>query len=131
MRSKLSTSVLASAALAAVALSTIPAMASTSRILKVPFRFTVDGKELPAGDYFVVREDGHDFVRLQSRDLSHSFVWLASPCASRADRVILQFEPQGDTHVLESVQFGPLITHNLAGKSRKIENVSPQEAPGQ
>ncbi|MGA2046741.1 MAG: hypothetical protein ABSG96_03570 [Terracidiphilus sp.] len=131
MRSKLSTFVLASAALAAAALSTIPAMASTATTLNVPFRFTVDGKNLPAGKYMVVREDGHDFVRLKSVDSSYSFVWMASPNASRSDRVILKFEPQGETHVLESVQSGPLVTRILNRKSKTTEDVSAQEAPGQ
>jgi hypothetical protein len=130
MRSKLSTFALASAALAAAALS-IPAMASTSTTLNVPFGFTVDGKDLPAGKYLVVREDGHDFVRLRSVDSSYSFVWMASPSATRSDRVILKFEPQGETHVLESVQSGPLVTRVLNRKSKTTEDVSAQEASGQ
>jgi hypothetical protein len=106
-------------------------MASTSKTLTVPFNFTVDGKNLPAGDYLVSRDGGHDFVRLQSRDLSYSFVWVGSPTATREDRVILKFEPQGDTHVLESVQSGPLVVSRLTRKSRKTEDVTPQDAPGQ
>jgi hypothetical protein len=131
MRSKFSTFVMASAALAVAALSTIPAMASTSNKLTVPFSFTVNGKNLPAGEYLVIRDDGHDFVRLQSVDASYSFVWMASPSATRADRVILSFEPQGETHVLESVQSGPLVTHRFTRKSRMTEDVSAPVAPGQ
>jgi hypothetical protein len=132
MRSKLSTFVLASAALAVAALSTIPAMASASTTLKVPFSFTVDGKNLPAGDYLVLQDETHDFVRLQSRDLSYSFVWVARPSATnKTDRVILTFDPQGDTHALESIQYGRLVTSKLNRKTKKTEDVSPQLTPGQ
>jgi len=131
MRNKLSTFVLASATLAAVALSTIPAMASTSKSVTVPFSFTVDGKNLPAGEYLVLRDDTQHFVSLQSRDASQRFLWIANPSATKTDRVILKFNPQGDTHSLESVQFGPLVTSRLDRKSRKTEDVSPQYAPGQ
>jgi hypothetical protein len=131
MRRKLSIFALASAAFAAAALSTIPAMASTSATLKVPFSFTVDGKNLPAGDYIVQRDDTQQFVSLQSRDSSQKFLWIANPSATHTDRVILRFDPQGETHVLESVQFGPLVTSNLNRRSKKAEDVSPQYAPGQ
>jgi hypothetical protein len=131
MRSKLSTFVLASAALAAVALSTIPAMASTSKTLTVPFSFTVNGKNLPAGEYYVVRDDTQHFVGLQSQHSSQSFLWIANPSATRTDRVILKFDSQGNTHVLQSIQYGPLVTSRLDRKSRKTEDVSPQSAPGQ
>jgi len=56
---------------------------------------------------------------------------MASPSATRSDRVILRFEPQGETHVLESVQSGPLVTRILNRKSRTTEDVSAQEASGQ
>jgi hypothetical protein len=46
--------VLAPAAMAAAALATNTAMAET---LKVPFTFTVDGKDFPAGLYSVQRQE--------------------------------------------------------------------------
>lgn len=131
MRSKLITFVLASAVLAAVALSTIPAEATTSKTLTVPFSFTVNGKNLPAGNYYVVRDDSRNYVGLLSKDSSQSFLWIASPCATPTDRVILKFGSQGETHVLQSIQYGPMVTPRLDRKSRKTEDVSPQSAPGQ
>ncbi len=131
MRIRFNALVLASAALAAVALSTIPAMASTTKTVTVPFSFTVDGKSLPAGEYLIQRDDTQHFVGLQSRDASHNFLWIASPSATKTDRVILKFNPQGETHSLESIQFGPLVTSRLNRKSKKTEDVSPQFTPGQ
>jgi hypothetical protein len=131
MRSKLSTFVLASAALAAVALTTIPAVAATSTTLKVPFSFTVDGQSLPAGEYAVARDDGGNFVSLRSKVTSQSFTWVASPTATNNERVILKFDGQSQEHALQSIQYGPLVTAKLSKKSKKTEDVSPQFTPGQ
>jgi hypothetical protein len=131
MRSKFSTLVLASAALAAVALTTIPAVASATTTLNVPFSFTVNGRSLPAGAYSVQRDDSGNFVRLQGRDPSQNFVWVASPATIKGDRVVLKFDSQGQTHVLQSIQYGPVITTRLDRKTRKTEDVSPQDMPGQ
>jgi hypothetical protein len=45
--------------------------------------------------------------------------------------VILTFDPQGDTHALESIQYGRLVTSKLNRKTKKTEDVSPQLTPGQ
>jgi hypothetical protein len=130
MRSKFSTLVLASAALAAVALATIPAVAETSTTLNVPFSFTVNGQSLPAGTYSVQRDIPGNFLTLKGRDASQRFAWPALPGATRSDRVILTFDGQGQTHVLQSVQFGPLVTSRIGKKNRKTEDMSPQDMPG-
>jgi hypothetical protein len=130
MRSKFNTLVLASAALAAVALATLPAVAETSITLNVPFSFTVGGQSLPAGMYSIQRDISGNFLRFQGKDSSHSFVWLALPGATRSDRVILKFEGEGQTHVLQSVQYGPLVTNRLDKKTRRTEDLSPQTMPG-
>jgi hypothetical protein len=129
MRSKLSTLVLASTALAAAALATLPAVAETTTKLTVPFSFTVDGQSLPAGEYSVKRDNV--FVRLEGKDASQSFVWVAAPTATKGDMVILKFDPRGETHVLQSVQYGPLVTNRLDKKSSKANEMSPQYVPGQ
>ncbi|MGO9340547.1 MAG: hypothetical protein ACLPY1_23995 [Terracidiphilus sp.] len=129
MRSKLSTFFLASTALAAAALATIPAVADTTTKLNVPFSFTVNGRSLPAGIYSIHRDS--NFVRLVGKDATESFTWVAAPSAAMGDKVILRFDPQGVTHALQSVQYGPLVTTTLDRKSRKSEEVSPQYVPGQ
>jgi hypothetical protein len=130
MRSKFSTLFLASAALAAVALATVPAEAETSTTLNVPFSFTVGGQSLPAGTYSVQRDSSGNFLRFQGKDASQSFVWLANPGATHGDRVILKFAGQGQTHVLQSVQYGPFVTNRLDKKKRNTEDLSPQAMPG-
>lgn len=128
MRFKFPTLILAPAVLAAAALAINPAMAET-KTLKIPFSFTVEGKSLPAGLYTVQRDHPGSFVKLQSMDLSQSFTWLASPSATKTDRVILHFEEQGQTHVLQSVQYGaletPRLTKNIKGIKGVIEEISP------
>jgi hypothetical protein len=131
MRSKFSTFVLASAALAAVGLATIPAVAATSTTLNVPFSFTVNGHSLPAGPYLVQRDDFGNFLRLQGKNPSQSFIWVTEAAGTRSNRVILKFVPQGQRHVLESVQYGPVITSRLDRKTRPTEDITPQTEPGQ
>jgi hypothetical protein len=131
MRSKFSTLVLASAALAAVALATIPAVAATSTTLNVPFNFTVQGQSLPAGLYSVQQDYSGSILRLQSRDGSRSFSSIAIPSEKNGDRAVLRFNTVGQTHVLESIRLGQLITPKLNKKTRKTEDVSPQDMPGQ
>lgn len=131
MRSKFSTFVLASAALAAVALATIPAVAATSTTLNVPFSFTVGGHSLPAGLYSVQQDLSGGILRLQSRDGSRSFSSIAIPSEKNGDRAVLRFNTVGQTHVLEFIQSGPLITPKLDKKTRKAEDLSPQTLPGQ
>jgi hypothetical protein len=132
MRSKLGTLTLASVALAAVALSTIPAMAATTTTFKVPFSFTVDGKDCPAGIYSVQRDSLSKTVTLQSKNAPRGFIWVAAWAPSDdSNRVTLKFDAEGQTHALRSVQFGPLVTARLDKKTRKIEDVSAQIEPGQ
>jgi len=134
MRSKLSTFILASTVLAVTALATLPAVAATSgtsATLKVPFSFTVNGRSLPAGEYSVQRDTSGNFLRLRSKDASESFVWVVGSNATPGDRIILKFDPQGQTHALQSVQFGSLTTVKLDQKSRKSEDVSAPVMPGQ
>ena len=133
MRSKFFTLTLASAAMAAVALSAIPAVATTTtRSLKVPFSFTVNGKECPAGVYLIQRDVFTNIVRLQSKDASKSFTWIAGPsAATNAGSAILSFDQIGDKHVLRSVQSGSLETHRLDSETMKSKAVTVQVTPGQ
>ena len=111
MGSTLRNFVLAPAAMAAAALATNTAMAET---LKVPFTFTVDGKDFPAGLYSV-RQSSHNLVTLISKDASQSFTWVVAPGdpAPTDTAVTLRFSELGETHALRSVQYGPLITPRL------------------
>lgn len=131
MKIKFSTLVLASAALAAAALTTIPAMAATTTTLNVPFSFTVNGHSLPAGQYSVQRDTSGNFLRLQGKDGSENFLWVAAATSGDTGRVILRFDEQGQTHALHSVQYGPAVTTRLDRKTRKHEGVAPQYMPGQ
>jgi hypothetical protein len=120
--------VLAPAVMAAAALATNTAMAET--MLKVPFSFTVAGKTCPAGIYEVEREVSSNLVILTSKDASRSFSWVVSPGApSPTDSaVILRFDNFGQTHVLQSVQYGPLITSRL---DKKIMHAPTEIVTGQ
>jgi hypothetical protein len=129
MRSKFSSLVLASAALAAIALATIPAVAETSATLNVPFNFTVNGQTLPAGEYSVQRDDSGNFLKLHGKNSAQSFIWTALPGADSRERVILKFDGQGQKHVLQSIQFGPLTTVRLDKKTRHTEDMTPQTIP--
>jgi hypothetical protein len=116
---------LASAIAATAALATVPAMASTT--VHVPFSFAVAGKILPAGIYRVERDSSGSFVTLASLKSSQSFTWILNPShPDPSDRkVSLKFESRDQTHVLESIQFGSMVTPNL-DRVRSDEQVSEQ-----
>ena len=119
------TLVLASAAMAVVAITSIPAMAANRVMLTVPFSFTVQGTTLPAGDYSVTRDDLRSLVRLESKDASRGYMWFVHSADTRADRVALRFEVDGQTHALQSIQCGHSETSRLTKKAKKGENIAP------
>jgi hypothetical protein len=132
MRFRLGTLTLALATMAAVTLATIPAEAATSTKLKVPFSFTVDGKECPAGFYWVQRDTVASTVTLQGKDASQSFIWIAGPSeTTKRSGVILSFDQVGGMHALRTIQSGSLVTPRLDKKLLKTEDISPQDQPGQ
>jgi hypothetical protein len=131
MKSKFSALVLASAVMVAAAMATVPAVAETSQTLNVPFSFTVGGQLLPAGTYSVHHDISGNIVNLQSTDASYHFTSIAIPSASDSGRVVLKFSVNGQTHALQTIQVGPLVTPRLDKKSRKTEDVTPEYVAGQ
>ena len=113
MKSILSKFVLAPVILAAAAAITTSAMAETT--VNVPFKFTAAGQVCPAGYYTVKHDDNRNFVTLTSKDAGTSFTYVIGPgAAAPTDRKIsLKFDNLGGTHVLQSIQYGPLITSRL------------------
>ena len=128
MKTNLRAFVLASAAVLVAAAATIPAVAETSATLRVPFNFTVYGRTFPAGDYAVVRSPNLAFLRLQSKNSFEGYSWIATPSETKRDRVVLLFN--GESHALQSVQFGTVISPRLDKKSKEKESVVPIEVGG-
>jgi hypothetical protein len=123
MRSILQNVILASA-IASTALATNSAMAAST--VNIPFNFTAAGKTLPAGNYLVKHDSTGSFVTLESADASQSLTWLLCPGeAQPTDRkIVLRFDDEANTHVLQSVQFGPMITQRLdKDASKKLASV--------
>ena len=119
MRSILRKVIVASVFGAAVALVGNSAMAATR--VNVPFSFSVAGKTLPAGGYHLVHDPSSAFVTLRSLDSNASYTWLLNPGPSEYDKKIaLKFEDRNGKHVLESVQYGSMVTPRL-DKSRSID----------
>jgi hypothetical protein len=130
MHSILRNFVLAPAVMAAAALATNAAMAET---VKVPFNFTVAGKDFPAGYYSVKREFCQGMVTLRNSATSQSFTSIIAPGAPAPTdtAVTLRFDELGQDHVLQSVQFGPLITPKLDKKAKQTEHALTRIVPGQ
>jgi hypothetical protein len=128
MRSTLSSLILASAILAAVAFTPNSANAQSNTIVKVPFAFTVAGKNCPAGTYTVERGAMANTVKLTSMDAKRSFAWIAGPAEPAKDgsSVVLKFDAVGQAHVLRSVQAGALLTSRL-DKNLIIPEQQPTE----
>jgi len=123
MRSILRKAILASVFGAAVALAGNSAMAATR--VNLPFNFTVAGKTLPAGGYHLVHDPSSAFVTLRSLESNDSYTWLLTPGPSEYDKKIaLKFDDLNGTHVLQSVQYGSMVTPRLDNKSIDIERES-------
>jgi hypothetical protein len=127
MQSILRKLALAPAVLAAAALMTPSAMAETT--IKVPFSFTVGGTVFPAGRYVVERDDSGSFVSLINRDVPKVASWVLTPGSPdpTENKIALRFDQVGHTHVLQSIQYGSLITSKL---DKNIERQSNQLSEG-
>jgi hypothetical protein len=131
MRINFRSLVLASAAIAATAIATVPAQAVTSgsTTLNVPFDFTVDHQSLPAGHYVVERDATGNFIKMESENGSRLFHWVALSSGESATRITLRFDRRGDSHALQSVQIGPLTTPRLDRKL-SVRDREAQEVVG-
>jgi len=109
--------VLAPAVLAAAALTANAAMAETT--VKIPFNFTAGGHVCPAGLYTVEHESDSGFVTLLRKGSADTFTWVVGPADATPSerRITLRFDEVGNTHVLQSVQYGNLITARLDKKT--------------
>jgi len=124
MKSILKALVLAPVVLAAAAVTANTAMAEAT--LKVPFSFSVAGKECPAGLYTVEKGLSNSIVTLKSKDTSRSFNWVIGPGdGSKASSLAtLKFDQDGDSHSLMQVQYGSYQTGKLIKHSHRTEFVS-------
>ena len=116
MKSIFSKFVLAPAVLAAAALAANSAIAET---VKIPFNFTAGDKVLPAGDYTVHHGQDSSFVTLKHNGSSEMLTYLVGPGADNPNdtKVALNFDRVGDAHLLQSIQYGPLMTSRLDKKA--------------
>jgi hypothetical protein len=120
MRNMIRNLMLATAVVATAAFVTTSAKAAT---LNVPFSFTVNGKICPAGEYSVERAYGGNVVSVTNRDGSRNFTWVLRPGDPdpTSTTVSLYFENQGETHVLESVQYKSQVASAMTKKSKRME----------
>ena len=128
MKFKFTTLVLATAALATAALTINTANAEATKV-NVPFSFKVAGKVLPAGEYSVERDNHGNFIKLQGKDPAQLLIVVASAMAADSKLVSLKFDTQNNEHVLQTIQYGHLISSRLDKGSKNREDVSPQYIP--
>jgi hypothetical protein len=116
---------IAPAVIMAAALATFPAVAETTSI-KVPFSFKVAAETFPAGDYSIRRDDRGNFVTLAPEGSSQSFSCLIGPGAPspREYKIALKFDLVGQTHLLQSIQYGTMITGKLDKEAQVSERGS-------
>jgi hypothetical protein len=103
-------------ALVATAVATLaakPAHADAS--VKVPFNFTVDGKQCPAGRYLIRGDEQSNTVTLVGKDSTRIFSWVVVPQGGDANprSVVLRFDQLSNGHVLRSIQYGLQSTSRL------------------
>jgi hypothetical protein len=128
MKIKFTTLVLATAVLATAALTINTANAEATKV-NVPFSFKVAGKVLPAGEYSVERDHSDNFIKLQGKDPAQLVIVVASAMAADGKLVSLKFDTQNNEHVLQTIQYGHLISSRLDKGSKSREDVSPQYIP--
>ena len=128
MKIKFTTLVLAAAAMATAALTINTANAEATKV-NVPFSFKVAGKVLPAGEYSVERDRNGNFIKLQGKDPAQLGIVVASAMAADGKLVSLKFDTQNNEHVLETIQYGHMISSRLDKGSKSHEDVSPQYIP--
>ncbi|HYK36084.1 hypothetical protein [Alloacidobacterium sp.] len=132
MHSTLRRIAIAPALIMAAALAASPAVAETTTI-KVPFSFEAAGKTFPAGDYSICRDDRGSFVTLASKGSSRSFstILAAGTSNPREYKIALNFDLVGQTHHLQSIQYGTMITNKLDRKALESERErGPVAHPG-
>jgi hypothetical protein len=108
-------------ATAAAAFAAKPARADVR--VKVPFSFTADGKECPAGTYVVKLNPASYTVTLAGRDGSNTFTWIIVPTNAETDpnKVVLQFDGAGSDHTLRSIHYGAKTTSRLDARPHRTE----------
>ena len=131
MRSILGKFFLAPVLMAAAAFTATTAKADAT--VKVPFSFTVAGKNCPAGYYTVKHDFVHNMVTLQSKDAPRTFSWFLTPSddTRTESKVTLRFNEFGEEHSLQSVQFGSRTTSRLDKRNGHTEHVHTQSVQGQ
>jgi hypothetical protein len=122
--------VLVPAIMAAAALATTSAKAETT--VKVPFSFTVGGKICPAGRYAVRHDATGSFVTFASKGSSQSFTWVLGPGMPDPtdNSVVLKFDQSGQTHALQSIQVGSMITGKLDKQKTTTETEMGESSTG-
>ena len=123
MRSILGKLFLAPVVLAAAAFTATTAKADAT--VKVPFNFTVAGKNCPAGYYTVKQDLVHNMVTLQSKNAPRTFSWFLNPAddVAPSSKVTLRFNELGESHSLQLVQYGSRVTSRLDKKNRHSEHI--------
>jgi hypothetical protein len=106
--------------------------ASAETTLKVPFNFTVQGKSWPAGLYTVQKDNTANQVMVFSKETLKGFGWVTTPGVTNPTdtRVILKFDESGDTHTLQTIQYGSVITPRLDRGSREKESLPLRASHG-
>jgi hypothetical protein len=112
MRIILRSLIVMAAALATVLTSQAAAAAAT---VSVPFEFVANGKIMPAGMYYVARDDFSSFVTLTSQDSRRSYVWLLKPGDAKPGNaaIVLSFSKANGAYALRSIRIHGLITGQL------------------
>ncbi len=115
----------------AALLASNPAVAETTTV-KVPFSFKVAGETFPAGDYLIRHDDRGNFVTLAPRGLSQSFTSIVGPGTPSPweHKIALKFDLVGQTHLLQSIQYGTMITSKLDKEALERERSSEEYSSG-
>jgi hypothetical protein len=114
MRITLRSLILAPALMAAAAFTPQTAVAAAATV-RVPFNFVANGKTMPAGVYYIERNDNSTLVTLTSPDRKQSYIWLLTPGNAQPETsgAALSFDKANGTFMLRAIQYDELSTGKL------------------
>jgi hypothetical protein len=119
------------AVIMAAGLAANPAVAEATTI-KVPFSFKVAGETFPAGDYSIRHDERCNFVTLAPKVSSQSFSSIVGAGTSSPweYKIALKFDLVGQTHLLQSIQYGTMITRKLDKRELESERDIAEHSSG-
>lgn len=119
-------------ALASVGLTSLPAAADAR--VNIPFNFSVDGEQYPAGQYLLKQGQMYNRVlTVQSEDTPTAFNCTLTPGGNtdNPDKVVVIFDVRDNNYTLRNIQYGTLTSPRMNKAINRSEHTPVRVIEGQ